>query len=115
MPFLFDETKLPKWAQAEFNSLRYRITELERRLAIATREAPTNGATGKVMADDLGKEGFPLHDRAQVVFNLGKNKRIGCMLRERNGEAVLDVNSHWGALVIMPSGGNCAYLKVGDI
>jgi len=110
-----DEAKLPKWAQSELLSLRYKIADLEREIAIARGKAPENGATGKVIADDLQSRGFPLHDRALISFDLGgKHRKIQCMLRDVGGRTMLDINASWGTLHIKPQASNVIYATVDD-
>lgn len=102
-----DETKLPRWARDLLVGLRNENAELTRALATA-RGVAADGATGRVIADCLGRDGFPLHDRAQVTFNLPGGK-VSCMLRE-NG-TILDINSV-GTLHILPRASNSAWVKV---
>lgn len=111
-----DETRLPKWAQGKLTELRNRITELESALTVARGLAPAKGATGKVIADLYINDGFPLHDRALIKFQVGPRKHdtITCCLRNRGDQTVLDVNAQSGRLVIHPHAANCADLLVGD-
>lgn len=102
------EDNLPKWARDKFAELRNAIAYADRELKVARREALENGATGKIIADGLASEGFPLHDRSCVEFHLPGGK-VTCMLRD-NG-AVLDLNSS-GSILIHPRAANSAYVTV---
>jgi hypothetical protein len=103
-----DETKLPKWVRDELASLRNRVRDLERQASIIRGEAPGNGATGKVIADDLGRDGFPLHDRAAITFHLPAGK-VTCMLREDG--TILDLNCH-GSMRLLPRAANSVWVEV---
>lgn len=96
-------------AETELATLRNKIAYLERDLAIANSVAPSRGATGKVIADDLGHDGFPLNDRAVVTFNLPGGK-VSCMLRD-NGTA-LDLNTSGGVLHLVQRTANSAWIEV---
>lgn len=105
-----DENKLPKWARDELILLRSMVEAQAVELAIARKEAPPSEYTGKVIADGLGKDGFPLRDRATVTFHL-PNGKVSVMLRE-NG-TLLDLNSS-GVMLIMPRAANSAYIQLSD-
>ncbi len=102
------EEKLPRWAQDDLNSLRAKIESQAIELAVARNEAPMCDATGKVIADGMGREGFPLRDRATVTFHL-PNGKVSVMLREHG--TLLDLNCS-GTMLIMPRAANSAYLKL---
>jgi hypothetical protein len=100
------EENLPKWVRDKILVLRIKIKDQSDALDIANRRAQ-DGSSGVVIADDLGHNGFPLNDRAQVTFHLPGGK-VSVMLRE-NG-TVLDINGS-GSICVMPRASNCAYVK----
>lgn len=102
------ESKLPKWATDTLAALRNEIADKDRQLAISRRQATDNGATGVVIADCLGGDGFPLNDRALIDFKLPGGK-ITVMLRD--GSTILDLNSS-GSMLILPRASNSAYIQV---
>ncbi len=105
------EKNLPKWAQELLISLRIEGREKDRQLAIARKDARTDGATGLVTADYLADEGFPLSDRAMVRFRL-PNGNIDVMLRE--GGTLLELNSS-EAMLVLPRAGNSIHVRVVDL
>lgn len=102
------EAKLPVWVRDELRSLRNKIVEQNNIISIARNEARANGCTGKIIADGLLNDGFPLHDRSMINFHLPDGK-VSCMLRE-NG-TILDINSN-GPMLIRPQASNSAYILV---
>jgi hypothetical protein len=98
-----DLEKLPMWAQDLIRRMQNRISDLEGVLTIARREAPDKGATGKVIADIMGAQGFPLHDRCAVKFSTDTGP-ITAMLRDGK----LGLNAEWGGLSILPRASNSA-------
>lgn len=105
-----DETKLPKWAQFELSKLRGALAERERELAIARKMAPECGASGKVVAESLGSDGFPLSDRACISFRL-RGGVVRVMLREVDGSEVLDINGD-RCIWVAPRSGNVAHVRL---
>ncbi len=101
------EKNLPKWAQDLILVLRLEGREKDRQLAVANKQA-AKGSTGKVIADCLGGEGFPLDDRAMIRFEVPGGK-IDVTLRERG--TLLDLNST-GTLLILPRASNSAHFKI---
>ena len=105
------EERLPLWVKQALLVLRSDVDRLGRDLAIARKQAPEDGASGKVMADCLGHDGFPLHDRASIEFTLPSGT-VTCMIRNRGDESVLDINSSIGGMLIHPQAANSAYVTI---
>ena len=103
-----DESKLPKWARDELRSLRLKVDQQLNALMIAAGDANISGATGKVIADDLSSNGFPLNDHTNITFHV-PGGRIYVRLRE-NG-TLLDINGSQ-PFQILPRAANCAYIKI---
>ena len=104
------EDKLPVWARDKLRELRNKLEECSGLLSLAREEALRKGCTGKVTAEGIMREGFPLHDRAVVTFRL-PNGKIDVMLRE-NG-TLLDLNSS-GAMLVRPQASNSVHIQIGE-
>lgn len=112
MPIDPREAKLPQWVRDELYRLRALIIQQDSQLSVANRAAPSEGATGKVIVGAMGRDSFPLHDRAMVVFTLPGGGKVSCMLRGEGDKTILDLNCNGGALHVMPRASNSAWVKV---
>jgi hypothetical protein len=104
------EDKLPAWAKLLVMNLRNTIRDQETALAIAHGAAADAGCTGKIMADCLGKIGFPLHDRAIVEFHIPGGK-VMCNLRDNGTKLYVNAT---GSVRIHPGASNAFIVTLGD-
>ena len=105
------EKGLPKWAQMLLTILRNELRNQATELAIARSEAPKSGATGKVVAESQGREGFLLHDHACIEFKLPGGS-VRAMLHEEgpsNDQVVLEINGDH-AIKMLPRAANSVYI-----
>jgi hypothetical protein len=103
-----DETKLPKWAQQELDTLRMRLRESEER-AERFRVAREGGGadTNTRLADYITHKDFQLGNGASVEFELDKRQVITVRVGTDNkgGPKTLFINGY-RAIRIMPRASN---------
>lgn len=105
-----NESSLPRWAQHAIDDLRRTVASQKREIELL-RLTPTDGATGKVVADTLGgHDGVILPDRATIDFTLPGGKACVSL---REDFSVLDFNSNGRTLLILPQASNSFKVRLG--